>query len=47
MFIITDLAGLENIDDVYFRELSMRHDIMIINVSDGTCICNERFSSRQ
>lgn len=35
MFIITDLAGLESIDDIYFRELSMRHDIMIINVSDG------------
>ena len=35
MFIITDLAGLESIDDIYFRELSMRHDIMIINISDG------------
>ena len=35
IFIITDLAGLESIDEVYFRELSMRHDIMIINISDG------------
>ena len=35
IFIITDLAGLESIDEVYFRELSMRHDIMLINISDG------------
>lgn len=35
IFIITDLAGLESIDELYFRELSMRHDIMLINISDG------------
>lgn len=35
IFIITDLAGLESINELYFRELSMRHDIMLININDG------------
>lgn len=35
MFIITDLEGIESINELYFRELSMRHDIMVICVSDG------------
>ena len=35
IFIITDIEGMDNINPNYFRELSMKHDIMIVNVSDG------------
>lgn len=35
IFIITDLDGMESININYFRELSMKHDIMLINISDG------------
>ena len=37
LFIITDLEGMETINELYFRELSMMHDIMLINITDG-CI---------
>lgn len=37
LFIITDLEGMETINELYFRELSMKHDIMLINITDG-CI---------
>ena len=37
LFIITDLEGMETINETYFRELSMKHDIMLISVTDG-CI---------
>lgn len=35
IFIITDLDGMDSINPNYFRELSMKHDIMLINISDG------------
>ena len=35
IFIITDIDGMDNINSNYFRELSMKHDIMLINISDG------------
>ncbi len=35
IFIITDIEGMDSINVNYFRELSMKHDIMIVNVSDG------------
>ena len=35
IFIITDIDGMDNINVNYFRELSMKHDIMLINISDG------------
>lgn len=37
LFIITDLEGMETINEMYFRELSMKHDIMLISITDG-CI---------
>lgn len=37
LFIITDLEGMETINETYFRELSMKHDIMLISITDG-CI---------
>ena len=33
-FIITDLAGLEEIDDHLIRALSLRNDVMIVNIGD-------------
>lgn len=35
IFIITDIEGMDSINPNYFRELSMKHDILIVNVSDG------------
>lgn len=43
VFIITDLEGLNKIDLKYIKELSMRHDLMIITISDGFIYGDETY----
>lgn len=43
VFIITDLEGLNKIDSKYIKELSMRHDLMIITISDGFIYGDETY----
>ena len=35
IFIITDLEGLENISEDILKKLSLRHDVLIININDA------------
>lgn len=35
IFIITDIAGMNNISDKTLKKLSLLHDVMLINVSDA------------
>ena len=34
LFIITDIVGLEDIDDDLLKTLSFRNDVMVINIKD-------------
>ncbi|MBQ4583722.1 MAG: DUF58 domain-containing protein [Bacilli bacterium] len=43
VFIITDIDGLNRIDQKYIKELSMRHDLMIITISDGFIYGDETY----
>ena len=35
IFIITDLQGMEDIDENILKKLSLRHDVLIMNISDA------------
>ncbi len=43
IFIITDLEGLENIDDKVLKSLSLRHDVMLINIDDAYMMGNKAY----
>ena len=43
IFIITDLEGLENINENILKKLSLRHDVMIININDAYMTGNNAY----
>lgn len=43
IFIITDLEGMENIDEKILKSLSLRHDVMLININDAYMMGNKAY----